>query len=431
MFIDLAEIEAIAGSGGDGRVSWRREKFVDRGGPTGGDGGDGGSVVFRATTNDRSLAKFRYRKLIRAENGGDGRPDNQHGARGPDKVFDVPVGTIVTRLDDQTLIADLSVDGQQAVIAQGGVGGFGNAHFKSSRRRAPQVAEKGSPGQQLRLRCELKLLADVGLVGLPNAGKSTFLRAVTAARPKVADYPFTTLEPHLGVAEFDGTSLLLADIPGLIEGAFEGRGLGHQFLRHIERNRLVLHLIDCRHPDPAAAYGQIRRELASYSRALGQIPEIVALTKIDTQADKELAAATKQLKKAIPKSTTLTTISSWDRRGLTGLLRQLRQTLDGLPKPQPDEDSDQPVVIGLEPDPKAWRVSCLSSGDYLVVGDKIDLFAAKTRFDSLAGRQRLRDIMHKMGIKRELVRQGCQNQTVIFGQPEVGRLTLTEGEDEL
>ena len=430
MFIDLAEIEVVAGSGGDGQVSWRREKFVDRGGPTGGDGGDGGSVVFRATVNDRSLARFRHQRLIRATNGRDGRPGSQHGARGQDQVVDVPVGTIVSQLDDQTQLADLAVDGQQVVIARGGVGGFGNAHFKSSRRQAPQVAEKGSPGQRLSLRCELKLLADVGLIGQPNAGKSTFLRAVTAARPKVADYPFTTLEPHLGVAEFDETSLLLADIPGLIEGAFEGKGLGHQFLRHIERNRLILHLIDCQHPDPVMAYRQIRHELASHSQVLGQIPEIVVLTKVDTLSKKETVAAIGKLKKAVPAKTPTTTISSWDRLGLLDLLRQLRQHLDKLPEPKPADDPDKPVVIGLEPDPKAWRASCLTNGNYLVVGGKIDLFAAKTRFDSLAGRQRLRDIMHKMGIKRELVRQGCQNQTIVFGRPEIGRLSLFESEGD-
>ena len=430
MFVDLAEIEVVAGSGGDGQVSWRREKFIDRGGPTGGDGGDGGSVIFRATVNDRSLAKFRYRKLVRAANGRDGRPGSQHGARGPDQIIDVPVGTIVSRIDDQTLLADLTADGQQAVVARGGIGGFGNAHFKSSRRQAPQVAEKGSPGQRLKLRCELKLLADVGLVGQPNAGKSTFLRAVTAARPKVADYPFTTLEPHLGVAEFDETSLLLADIPGLIEGAFEGRGLGHQFLRHIERNRLILHLIDCQHPDLATAYRQIRHELSSHSQIFDKIPEIVVLTKVDILSDKEIAAAMAKLKKVVPAKTPLTTISSWDRQGLLDLLRQLRQSLDKLPKPELVDDSDQPVVIGLDPDPKAWRVSRLTDGNYLVIGDKIELFAAKTRFESLAGRQRLRDILHKMGIKRELARQGCKNQTVVFGQPEIGRLLLFEGGDD-
>ena len=430
MFIDLAEIEVVAGAGGDGRVSWRREKFVDRGGPTGGNGGDGGSVVFEATVNDRSLAKFRYKKIIRAPDGQAGRPACQHGARGPDRVVAVPVGTIVSCLNDQVVLADLASDGQQAVIAKGGVGGFGNAHFKSSRRQAPRVAEKGSPGQRRRLRCELKLLADVGLVGQPNAGKSTLLRSVTAARPKVADYPFTTLEPHLGVAEFDQTSLLLADIPGLIEGAFEGRGLGHQFLRHLERNRLILHLIDCQQPDPATAYQQIRRELANHSQVLAKIPEVVALTKIDLQTSEQVAAKTAQLKKAIPKATTLAAISSWDRRGLVDLLRQLRQLLDSLPEPEPEPESDQPVVLGLKPDPEAWRVSGLTDGNYLVVGDKIDLFAAKTRFDSLAGRQRLRDIMHKMGIKRELVRQGCQDQTIIFGQPELGRLTLLESEED-
>ena len=429
MFIDLVEVEVIAGAGGDGRVSWRREKFIDRGGPTGGDGGDGGSIVFQATANDRSLSQFRYRKMVRAESGQAGRPGHQHGRRGTDRVISVPVGTVVSLVGDGRVLADLVAPGQRLVVAQGGIGGFGNAHFKSSRRRAPKVAERGTPGQRRRLRCELKLLADIGLVGQPNAGKSTLLRAVTAARPKVADYPFTTLEPHLGVAEFDQTSLLLADIPGLIAGASEGKGLGHQFLRHLERNRLILHLIDCHQPDPPASYRQIRRELDNYSRRLGRIPEVVAVTKIDSQTEAATRAVASQLRPLLPKATPLVMISSWQKQGLKDLLRLLNRQLEQL-QPSPESISTQPVVIGLDPDPQSWRVSRLGDGNYLVLGAKIERFAAKTRFESLAGRQRLRDIVSKMGIKRELIRQGYQNQEIVFGQPEVGRLSLVETEGQ-
>ena len=431
MFIDLVEVEVIAGSGGDGCVAFRREKFVDRGGPTGGDGGNGGSVVFEATNNDRSLARFRYRRLIRAASGEIGQPGRRHGGRGADQVVLVPVGTIVSQLDSDVRLADLAVDGQRVVVAQGGLGGFGNAHFKSSRRRAPRVAERGVPGQRRRLQCELKLLADVGLVGQPNAGKSTFLRAVTAARPKVANYPFTTLEPHLGVAEFDDTSLLLADIPGLVAGASRGKGLGHQFLRHLERNRLVLHLIDGYQPDPAAAYRQIRRELAAYSQKLGQIPEVVAVTKVDSLSPARVAAIVEQLNRVVPAATPVAQISSWQQSGLLELLRQLRCCLDELESsPAAEPVVPGPVVIGLDPDPSAWRVSRLADDNYLVVGEKIELFAAKTRFESAAGRQRLRDIMVKMGIQRELRRLGHRSQAIIFGCPEVGRLKLTEIEEE-
>ena len=431
MFIDLVEVEVRAGDGGDGCVAFRREKFVERGGPTGGDGGDGGSIVFQATRNDRSLARFRYQKLIRAESGRPGRPGRRHGRQGADRLVPVPVGTIVSQVDDDGQLADLAVDGQLAVIAGGGLGGFGNAHFKSSRRQAPRVAERGSPGQSRQLRCELKLLADVGLVGQPNAGKSTLLRALTAARPKVADYPFTTLEPHLGVAEFDETSLFLADIPGLIEGASQGRGLGHQFLRHLERNRLVLHLIDGQIDDPVTAWRQIRRELAAYSRVLERIPEVVAVTKIDSLEPALVASAVAKLRRAVPSRTPVTQISSWQQQGLVDLLRCLRQQLeepDSEPSPAPADS--QPVVIGLEPNPNAWRVSRLTDGSYLVLGQKIERFAAKTRFDSVAGRQRLRDILAKLGIKRELLRQGCRSQAIVFGRPEIGRLTLLEIEDD-
>ncbi|HQU09741.1 MAG TPA: GTPase ObgE, partial [Opitutales bacterium] len=235
MFVDKAIVSVKAGDGGDGHLSFRREKFVERGGPDGGDGGDGGDVVFVASANKNTLADFRYKKELKAQDGAPGGKSRRHGKSGADLVVQVPEGTIVLS-DKEEVLADLADDGASAVIAHGGLGGFGNAHFVSSTRQAPKVAEKGEPGEELNVRLELKMIADVGLVGLPNAGKSTLLSVVSQARPEIADYPFTTLTPNLGVVDIDKTkSLLFADIPGLIEGAAKGKGLGDEFLRHVER----------------------------------------------------------------------------------------------------------------------------------------------------------------------------------------------------
>jgi len=252
MFVDTALVRVIAGRGGNGALSFRHEKFVDKGGPDGGDGGRGGDVVFEASNNVNTLANFRVRQELKADDGGAGGKQQKHGRDGNDIIVKVPVGTLVLR--DGVAVADLVSDGQQAVIAHGGDGGFGNAHFKSSTRQAPRIAELGEAGDEFEAALELKLLADVGLVGFPNAGKSTFLSVVTKARPEIADYEFTTLSPNLGVADIDDTSLLIADIPGLIEGASEGKGLGDAFLRHIERTAVVLHLIDAYTDDPAESY---------------------------------------------------------------------------------------------------------------------------------------------------------------------------------
>ncbi|MGQ9862192.1 MAG: Obg family GTPase CgtA [Thiobacillaceae bacterium] len=285
-FIDEAHIEAIAGKGGNGAVSFRREKYVPRGGPDGGDGGRGGSIWAEADRNLNTLVEFRYTRLFRAKNGENGRGADCYGKSGEDLVLRVPVGTVIQDEDSGELIADLTRHGQRALLARGGKGGLGNLHFKSSTNRAPRQSTPGEPGEQRRLHLELKVLADVGLLGMPNAGKSTFIRSVSAARPKVADYPFTTLHPNLGVVRVDtDRSFVLADIPGLIEGAADGAGLGHQFLRHLARTRLLLHLVDLAPLDPAAdPVAQARaivEELRRYDESLYRKPRWLVLNKID------------------------------------------------------------------------------------------------------------------------------------------------------
>jgi len=285
-FIDEARIEVIAGKGGNGAVSFRREKYVPKGGPDGGDGGRGGSIWAEADRNLNTLVEFRYTRVFRAENGENGRGSDCYGKGGEDLTLRVPVGTVIRDEDSGEVIADLTRHGQRALLARGGKGGLGNLHFKSSTNRAPRQSTPGEPGEERRLQLELKVLADVGLLGMPNAGKSTFIRAVSAARPKVADYPFTTLHPNLGVVRVDtDRSFVLADIPGLIEGAAEGAGLGHQFLRHLARTRLLLHLVDLAPPDPdadpVAQARAIVEELRRYDEALYHKPRWLVLNKID------------------------------------------------------------------------------------------------------------------------------------------------------
>ncbi|HKN41676.1 MAG TPA: GTPase ObgE, partial [Sphingomicrobium sp.] len=280
-FLDEAKVYIASGAGGNGCVSFRREKFIEFGGPNGGDGGTGGDVVVEAVTGLNTLIDYRYQQHFKAQRGGNGMGKDRAGANGKDVVLKVPVGTQVYEEDGETLLADLTEVGQRVTIAEGGNGGFGNAHFKSSTNRAPRHANPGQPGEEHTIRLRLKLIADAGLIGLPNAGKSTFLAAVSAAKPKIADYPFTTLHPQLGVVEVDGREFVLADLPGLIEGAHEGIGLGDRFLGHTERCRVLLHLIDGTSDDAGEAYRIVRGELEAYGHGLTDKPEIVALSKSD------------------------------------------------------------------------------------------------------------------------------------------------------
>lgn len=328
-FIDLAEVEVESGSGGDGMVAFRREKYVPAGGPAGGNGGKGGSVLFTAVENLQTLLDFRYNRRFKAENGTKGGSKNCTGASGDDLIVEVPCGTMIYDTENDELLVDLVEPGQTFKIVAGGKGGLGNAHFLSNSNRAPEYALPGQPPQQKRIRLELKLLAEVGIIGLPNAGKSTLISALSAARPKVADYPFTTLVPNLGVVRKpSGDGTLFADIPGLIEGASEGAGLGHDFLRHIERTRVLLHLVEATSEDPIGAYETIQQELIAYNDTLATRPQILALSKIDAVDDEEVAAIAQALSEVAKQQVFL--ISSATRTGLDPLLNQVWQQLDEL-----------------------------------------------------------------------------------------------------
>jgi len=422
MFVDATKVRFKAGDGGNGAVSFRHEKFIDKGGPDGGDGGDGGDIVLLASRNQDSLAAFRYQKLLKAESGSPGSKSRKHGKSGKDLSVPVPVGTVVTNERGEVL-ADLTADGQTAVIARGGIGGFGNAHFVSSTRQAPRVAEKGEKGEDFEAQLEIKLIADVGIVGLPNAGKSTFLSVVSNAKPEIANYPFTTLHPHLGVVDIDKRTLLLADIPGLIEGASKGKGLGDEFLRHVERTSVLLHLIDIYNPDIAAAYKTIMTELKDYKIDLSGKPQIVALTKVEGLTEAELSQATKLLQKIVPKKTKVLSLSSSSGQGVKEILRELAKTTERANKTSVKTKLKSGLpVIGLRETDDDWKLSSVDDG-FVVTGKKIQRFASRTDFSDYHGEQRLRDIMRKMGIMHELGRQGVQpGQAIIIGQPEIGRI---------
>lgn len=328
-FIDHAEIEVIGGKGGDGMVAFRREKYVPAGGPAGGNGGWGGSVIFRAEQNLQTLLDFRYMRTFKAPDGEKGGPNNCTGATGDDLIVDVPCGTVIYDQETGEEIGDLIEHGQTLCVAAGGKGGLGNKHFLSNKNRAPEYALPGLEGEMKQLRLELKLLAEVGLIGLPNAGKSTLISALSSARPKIGDYPFTTLIPNLGVVRRPtGDGTVFADIPGLIEGAHQGVGLGHEFLRHIERTRVLVHLVDLNAEDPIRDYVTIQQELLAYGRGLPDLPQIIALNKLDT-GDREFADfITEELGEITDHE--IMTISAVSRTGLDQLLQRIWDILDEL-----------------------------------------------------------------------------------------------------
>jgi GTP-binding protein len=424
MFVDKATVLIKAGDGGNGIVSFRHEKYIDKGGPDGGDGGKGGDIVFEASRNENTLANFRFQQELRAEPGQAGGKRRKHGRNGKDLIVRVPVGTAVVG-EDGTVIADLAVDGQKAIIAKGGDGGFGNAHFISSRRQAPRIAEKGEDGDQLECQLELKMIADVGLVGLPNAGKSTLLSIISNARPEIANYPFTTITPNLGVVDIDGeASILFADIPGLIEGAAEGKGLGDDFLRHVERTAVLLHLIDAYQDDVVEAYKTIQGELAAYKVDLASKPQIVVITKIEGLDEEIIADLMKQLQQVVPKGTPLMAISAQSKQGVKEMLRKVRATVEterAKVLETESEDAGLPVLT-LEGEEDAWTVTKEDDHLYVVRGKKIERFASRTHFDSEEGVLRLRDIMQKTGVMHELVRQRIHpGDTIAFG--DKGQMT--------
>ena len=412
MFVDKAKVSLKAGDGGNGAVSFRHEIYIPKGGPDGGDGGKGGDIVFKADKDTDTLVDFRFAPILTAENGKAGSGQRSAGRSGKDLIVEVPIGTVVYR--DGVILADLARDGQTAIIAKGGDGGFGNAHFKSSTRQAPLVAEVGEPGEEFEAELELKSLADVGLVGLPNAGKSTFLSVVSNAKPEIADYPFTTITPQLGVATVDGHDILIADIPGLIEGAAEGKGLGHDFLRHVERTAVLLHLVDVYNDDAGEAYATIRKELEKYAD-LASRQEIVALTKCEG-VDEEIIKM--QMSSILAKNpdAKIYTISSSAHQGLTELLRELYTEIS---KEKPVIKEEAPVeeipTIELDKDSlkDTWTVEETEDGRFIVTGEKIEKFARRTDMDNYASVNRLRDIMKKMGIRAELTTKGAKPESII------------------
>lgn len=415
-FIDKTKISIKAGAGGNGKMSFRQEKFIDKGGPDGGDGGDGGNVAFVASRNQDTLASFRYQRELVADPGDPGGTNRKHGRSGKHLLVPVPVGTIVFNMEGEQL-ADLVEDGQRAVIAKGGKGGFGNAHFVSSRRQAPKFAEKGEPGEEIEATLELKMIADVGLVGLPNAGKSTLLSKISNARPEIANYPFTTLTPNLGVVDIDkDSSLLFADIPGLIEGAADGKGLGHEFLRHIERTAVILHLIDAYNESVTDAYKTIQDELKAYDIDLSARPQIVVINKIDG-LDREITDdLLARLKKVVPETVPVYAISAVSGAGLEKLLYAVRAVVTEHRKIDATEKNvDEVPVLRLSEDHIPWSV-IFEDGIFKVTGPRIEQFAARTDFENDEAVQRLRDIMKKMGILHALMRQGIEpGQTIQIG----------------
>lgn len=471
MFVDKAKVSLKAGKGGNGAVSFRHEIYIPKGGPDGGDGGKGGDIIFRADRNTNTLVDFRFTPILEAENGKNGSGQRAAGRSGKNLIVDVPVGTVVYRIGQKSsfggiqsydedehagpatvgvgdapreriLLADLTHDGDEAVIAKGGSGGFGNAHFKSSTRQAPLIAEVGEPGEEFEAELELKSMADVGLVGLPNAGKSTFLSVISNAKPEIADYPFTTITPNLGVATIDDKDLLISDIPGLIEGASEGKGLGHEFLRHVDRTSVLLHLVDVYNDDAGEAYQTIRNELEKYSD-LASRPEVVALTKCEGVDDDIIKMQMASILEKNPDAK-IFTISSAAHQGLTELLRELAGivrdnqnytsrggseaavenegfgpvktgTSDPTTEKTYSDNSTEIPTISLSPSAMkdTWKVEKQDDDHYRVTGEKIEKFARRTDLNNYASVNRLRDIMKKMGIRAELTTRGAKPDSII------------------
>lgn len=410
MFIDEANIKVISGKGGDGIIHFRREKFVPRGGPDGGDGGRGGNVVLDVSTHLNTLYKFRNQQEYHAEDGARGGGSNMTGKSGKDLVIKVPPGTLV--YDDETdqLLGDLIKDGQKLVVAKGGRGGRGNSHFSSSKNKAPRIAEKGEPAEERILRLELKLIADIAIVGVPNAGKSTFLSVVSNAKPKIAPYPFTTIQPNLGIASIGpDQQLVLADIPGLIEGAHQGIGLGHDFLRHIQRTRVLIHLLDGLSEDPLVDFAQINSELALFDESLAEKPQIVVFNKIDLPEVRDLWSEYKKI--FAQRGHEVIAISAATGENVQDVLYQAWQKLESLPEPEPQPE-EMPVYRS-EVDPNAFEIEKLPDG-WRIRGKAIERAAAMTYWEYGQSRRRFQKILETIGIDSALIEAGVENGDSIY-----------------
>jgi len=415
MFIDYVQIEVIAGKGGNGSVSFRREKYVPRGGPDGGDGGHGGSVIIEASADLTTLASFRYKKVFKAEAGTNGSGANRHGKNGTDLVLKVPVGTVLYQ--DERVIADLESPGQQAVVAKGGKGGRGNVRFATSVNRAPKNAELGLPGEELVIKMELKLMADVGLIGYPNVGKSTLLSVISAAKPKIGDFPFTTITPNLGVVQMQNSdqSFVVADIPGLIEGAHAGKGLGHRFLRHIERTRLLVHLVDIaavEGRDPMEDYQRINEELAKFNQRLAELRQVIVLNKIDLLENRRQV---EEFKAKV--SEDVLEISAATTQGVDQLVYKIAQLLEDLPR-LPMIRSTSEETIELKPE-EGIIVEVLEEGVFAVGGRRVEILAAKTDFNNDEAVANFYRMAKRIGVFELLRKQGIRSgDTVVIGEME-------------
>jgi len=416
MFIDQVNIHVKSGKGGDGSVHFRREKFVPLGGPDGGDGGRGGNVIFEVRATLNTLSAFRQNEKFAADEGKKGGGSEMTGRGGKDLIIYVPPGTVIFDAETGTLLGDLTTPGQQLLVCKGGRGGLGNQHYATSRNQAPRTAERGEPHEEKKLRLELKLIADIGIIGLPNAGKSTLLAALTNAKPKIGDYPFTTLEPNLGVANIDDdTTVVMADIPGLIEGAAEGAGLGHDFLRHIQRTRVLIHMVDGLSEDPLADYSQINSELALFDPKLATKPQIVALNKIDQPDVQERLKAIKASFKK--KKIELFTVSAMARTNTRDILIAAYQKLADIPVEELDETLP---VYKPDVDPNQFQVSREDDGNWRVTGVAIERSAKMTYFEHDGSLRRFQKLLEKLGVDKALREAGIdEGDTVFIGDFEL------------
>lgn len=413
-FIDKAKIKVISGAGGNGALAWRREKYVDKGGPAGGDGGSGGDVYFVATQDMSTLLDFTHKSVFKAERGENGQNKNCHGKNGKDLYIKMPVGVIVRDLKNNKLIADLNQDGKTVLIAKGGRGGRGNARFATSQKRAPQFCEPGEPSIERELELELKLLADVGLVGMPNAGKSSLISTISAAKPKIADYPFTTLTPHLGVVKKpQGDGFVVADIPGLIEGASDGLGLGHEFLRHVQRCKLLLHVVDTSQENSFENYEKINNELKKFDKELSKREQILVLNKIDIVDFEHAQEIKEDFKKKFNIKNEIFLISTATKYGIKELLDYIYIKLD--------EVEDIKIELDIEEDLESYNnddsefiVTKLNKNTYNITGGKLKRLASVTDIKNTQQIKRFTNILDSMGVYDELRKQGIQNQDTII-----------------
>ncbi|MDR0292374.1 MAG: GTPase ObgE [Elusimicrobium sp.] len=424
-FLDRVKIYVKAGKGGDGCLSFRREKFIEFGGPNGGSGGKGGDVYIKTDRNLTTLLELAYNPHIEAQDGGKGGSYNKTGAGGEDKIIYVPCGTIIRK--DGAVLADLTENGRQVLVARGGRGGRGNQSFKSHSNTAPHISEIGQPGEDVTLHLELKVLADLGLIGFPNAGKSTFLAKISAARPKIADYPFTTLNPNLGIAMHKKVSFAAADIPGIIEGASEGKGLGHQFLKHIERTRVLLQLVDPLGFKDSSAIDSVKvieNELKVFNRELAKKPRIIAVNKADLPVAKEVYR--KIARKYKTRKVFL--ISAATGEGVSKVLDEIVRVIKSAPAPAAETAKSSVVVHGVEP---LFRIAPLGDGRFQIYGRKIEDMVNMTHFNQEEGVIRLRKTFKKIGLEKALVKKGIQPGDVIVVGAKEFEWSGTEFDNEL